>query len=95
MFAEPTAISLRLRRRVRFFNKPLELKKSGSAPFEECVGEMGTASWWPRDNFRPDSSSRYLEGEIKLVRDLRPTTNISHFSISVGLSLLMILISFP
>jgi len=82
MFAKPSAIVLHLRRRVRLFIRSSELKKFENAPWKEYVGEMGTARWWPSFDAGPDSSARYLEGEIKLPHDLKPTTTIPHFTIS-------------
>jgi hypothetical protein len=84
IFAEPTAIALLLRRQVRFFSQPTDLNQPEDVAWNEHVGEIGTANWWPSPRFTRDSSPRYLEGEIKLTRDLRPTSTICHFSISVG-----------
>lgn len=78
MFAEPAAVALCLRRRIKFHSVP----SAFDGTEDEYVGEMGTAIWWPSPNFSHDSSPRYLEGEIKLTEGLRPTCTICHFSIS-------------
>lgn len=45
---------------------------------------MGSAVWWPASDTRSDSTTRHLEGELHLAKDLRPTSEMSHFSISVS-----------
>lgn len=54
--------------------------------WHESVEDMGTAVWWPSAGIRSKSNIRHLEGEIKLAKDLRPTTSVGHFSISVSTS---------
>ena len=45
---------------------------------------MASAVWWPSSENRSTSTTRYLEGEIHLAKDLRPTSEMGHFSISVS-----------
>ena len=45
---------------------------------------MASAVWWPSSDSRSTSTTRYLEGEINLAKDLRPTSEMGHFSISVS-----------
>jgi hypothetical protein len=45
---------------------------------------MGNAVWWSSTDAHNDESTRHLEGEIKLAKDLRPTSEMGHFSISVS-----------
>jgi len=47
------------------------------------VEDMGKAVWWPSTDARSGADIRHLEGEIKLAKDLRPTSEMAHFSISV------------
>jgi hypothetical protein len=54
--------------------------------WNEFVEKMCTAVWWLSPNLEQDSSSRYLEGEIKLTEKLKPTSAMGHFSISVSYS---------
>jgi hypothetical protein len=86
IFAEPTAIVLHLHRRVRYFCKPSELTRPEEIGWNEYVEKMCTAVWWLSPNLEQDSSSRYLEGEIKLAKKLKPTSAMGHFSISVSYS---------
>ena len=46
---------------------------------------MGSAVWWPAAEASGNPNIRHLEGEIKLPKDLRPTTCIGHFSVSVSI----------
>jgi len=48
---------------------------------------MGKAVWWPSTDTRSDQNTRHLEGEIKLAKDLRPTSEMGHFSISYAVVL--------
>jgi len=79
-FAAPSAIHLNLQRRVRFFSK------HSNSPMDnfwhESIDEMGSATWWPSAGNRSHPDARYFEGEIKLAKDLRPSTAVGHFSIS-------------
>ncbi|KAF8802489.1 hypothetical protein BYT27DRAFT_7112534 [Phlegmacium glaucopus] len=80
LLSAPRSIVLSLRRRVRFYNQT-----SSSRPdvaWNETVEDMGSAVWWPSSESRSDSTTRYLEGEIRLAKDLRPTSGMGHFSIS-------------
>lgn len=90
MFAVPAAIVLQLRRRVRYFSQWSEMKRRENTARNETVGEMGTATWWyppTRRGSNPESSCRYLEGEIKLNGGLRATSGICHFSVSYFVAL--------
>jgi hypothetical protein len=79
--ANPSAIRVKLERRIRFFNTPSTLKPTSS--WFETVDTVGSAVWWPVGATNNTDTSRILEGEIKLAKDLRPTTSVGHFSISV------------
>jgi hypothetical protein len=82
LFAAPTAIAVHLERQVKFFSKPTYARQD--VAWNESVADMGAAVWWPSPSYRHDPSARYLEGEIKLGKDLRPTSALGHFSISVS-----------
>jgi hypothetical protein len=83
IFAEPTAVVLDLRRRVRYFCKPSELMRPEEIGWNEFVEKICTAIWWLSPS--PEQAlSRYLEGEIKLAKTLKPTSAMGHFSISVS-----------
>lgn len=83
MLAAPTSVVLTLRRRVRFYNKTSSSRRD--VAWNETVEDMGTAVWWPSTDSSSTSTVRYLEGEIRLAKDLRPTSEMGHFSISVSL----------
>ena len=71
-----------MRRRVRFFNQTCSSKRD--VAWNETVEDMTSAVWWPSSDSRSTSTARYLEGEISLAKDLRPTSEMGHFSISVS-----------
>ncbi|GLB40290.1 hypothetical protein LshimejAT787_0801610 [Lyophyllum shimeji] len=80
LFSAPSAVAVKLQRRVRFFCK--QSHSHSESAWQETVEEVGSASWWPSAGIRSHSGVRHLEGEIKLAKDLRPSTAIGHFSIS-------------
>ncbi|KAG6821318.1 hypothetical protein H0H93_000179 [Arthromyces matolae] len=83
LFASPSAVNLKLQRRIRFFSKgTTSFTENSFGPWVEKVEDVSTATWWPSTNLSSHRGSRHLEGEIKLSKDLRPTTAIGHFSIS-------------
>lgn len=92
-FSTPSAVMVNLHRRVRFFSKSLGGSHTGAA-WNETSDDLGTAVWWPSAGIRSNATVRHLEGEIKLAKDLRPTTTVGHFSISVSISYSSCLILF-
>ena len=83
VLSAPSSIVVCLRRRVRFYNKSSSPRRD--VAWNETVEDMGTAIWWPSSSARSDSLTRHLEGEIRLAKYLRPTSEMGHFSISVSL----------
>src|SRR6185369_3603025 len=79
LFSSPSAVVVCLQRRVRLLNKPSQ-SRSDFTWYESCE-DVGRAVWWTASG---TGATRFLEGEIKLPKDLRPTTSISHFSVTVG-----------
>ena len=82
LLSAPKSIVLSLKRRVRFYNQTSSSRQD--VAWNETVEDMGSAVWWPSSDSRSDSTTRYLEGEIRLVKDLRPTSEMAHFSIAVS-----------
>jgi hypothetical protein len=86
LLSVPSSIVLSLRRRVRFYNKTSSSRSD--VAWNEMVEDMGVAVWWPSADVASDAHTRHLEGEIRLAKDLRPTSEMGHFSISVRFSIL-------
>jgi hypothetical protein len=84
LLSAPSSIVLSLRRRVRFYNKTSSSRSD--VAWNEMVEDMGVAVWWPSSDVPSDAHARHLEGEIRLAKDLRPTSEMGHFSISVRFS---------
>ena len=82
LLSNSNAIVLSLRRRVRFYNKTCSSRQD--VAWNESVEDMGRAVWWPSTDAHSGADIRHLEGEIKLAKDLRPTSEMAHFSISVS-----------
>ncbi|KAF9000661.1 hypothetical protein BDQ17DRAFT_1391208 [Cyathus striatus] len=76
-FSTPGAVLLVLRRHVRFYNKTSSSRRD--VAWNESIEDMGTGAWWP--------SSEGREREIRLAKDLRPSSEMGHFSISYSVGL--------
>ncbi|KAF8905074.1 hypothetical protein CPB84DRAFT_1894808 [Gymnopilus junonius] len=85
LLSNPAAVVLSLRRRVRFYNKSNSSRRD--VAWNETVEDMGTATWWTSTDVGNDTTTRHLEGEIRLAKDLRPTSEMGHFSISYSVVL--------
>lgn len=72
----PGSIAASLQRRVRYSSK----KSKGKETLEDC----GTATWWVSGSAQSTSHCRYMEGEFRLSKDLRSTSDIGCFSVSVS-----------
>lgn len=84
LLATSKAIVVNLRRTVRYYNSPSPLNKS-DVLWRELSEDVGRAVWWPSVRGRGDDYIRYLEGEIQLAKDLKPSASIAHFSIFVSI----------
>ena len=84
LLANPNAIVVSLRRRVRFFKRTCT--SAEDVAWNENVEDMGAATWWPSaaHDVHSTEKTRHLEGEIRLTKDMRPTSEMGHFSISVS-----------
>ncbi|KAG6812365.1 hypothetical protein H0H92_003176 [Tricholoma furcatifolium] len=87
LFGTPSAVNVKLQRRVRFFSKNSPSPMGCFDPWSETMEDVGTASWWPSSSMNSRSGVRHLEGEIQLSKDLRPTTSIGDFTISYQIAL--------
>jgi hypothetical protein len=82
VLSSPGSVVVKLRRRVRFYNAASTTKREVS--WNESVEDVGSAVWWPSSDSpvtENDLHVRQLEGEIKLAKDLRPSSEMAHFSL--------------
>ncbi|KAJ3757690.1 hypothetical protein EV360DRAFT_83778 [Lentinula raphanica] len=80
MITASDCINLNLRRTVGYTSAPGIEKKR--VAHQELTRECGKAYWWPSASIQSDRHNRYLEGEIRLSKDLKPTALMDHFSVS-------------
>jgi len=73
LLSQGRSIVVVLRRRVRYF--------SGSTT-KDLIEDVGRATWWPALDGSGDAFIRYLDGEIPLAKELKPSCDVAHFSIS-------------
>lgn len=85
MLSRPSSIAVSLRRRVRFYNQSSYAR--ADVAWNETVEEMCMASWWPSETMQSSTYTRHLEGEIRAPKDLRPSSDMGHFSISYSIVL--------
>ncbi|KAJ8494406.1 hypothetical protein ONZ45_g13242 [Pleurotus djamor] len=86
LLAQSKSIVVCLRRRVKYYNTPSPLNRP-EVSWKETVEDVGRAVWWPSLNGRGDDFIRYLDGEIKLAKDLKPSCSIAHFSVSYSVDI--------
>ncbi|KAF5391524.1 hypothetical protein D9757_002500 [Collybiopsis confluens] len=80
MITASDCINVKLQRRVMYSCAPgLEKRKVAT---QECFREFSKAAWWPSSTMPSDLYNRHLEGEIRIPKDLRPSSLMDHFSVS-------------
>ncbi|PFH53152.1 hypothetical protein AMATHDRAFT_55616 [Amanita thiersii Skay4041] len=84
-FSMPSSIAVVLRRRVRWYHQTSSARQD--VAWNDSVEDVGTAVWWPSGDGRTDRFTRHLEGEIRLAKDLRPTSAMGHYSLSYSVVL--------
>jgi hypothetical protein len=72
------AASVRLVRRVKY--------SMNGSDGRESVDFLENAVWWPANDGGGDRLNRRMCGEIRLVKDLKPSCSIGHFSLEVSFS---------
>jgi hypothetical protein len=55
-----------------------------SAGWKETSEFLDGAVWWPVKERTEDQSMKRMHGEIRLSKDLMPSTSIAHFTVDVG-----------
>ncbi|KAJ7126754.1 hypothetical protein C8R44DRAFT_617260 [Mycena epipterygia] len=83
----PATINLRLHRQVIFRQAPVAAEFSARATFADSPLEISRAVWWPVDDGRGSGSCRF-DGEIHLPKSLKPSSTVSHFSVSYSVVML-------
>ncbi|KAK2460956.1 hypothetical protein APHAL10511_007426 [Amanita phalloides] len=84
-FSMPTSIVVHLRRRVKYYQANSSARQG--VAWNESFENMGSAIWWPVHNSQDDHYTRHMEGEIRLAKDLRPTSAMGHYSLSYSVAL--------
>lgn len=80
-FSMPSSIVVVLRRRVRYYHANSSARQG--VAWNESFDDVGTAVWWQAPANGANHLMRQMEGEIRLAKDLRPTSAMGHFSLSV------------
>jgi len=85
MITAANCIDVRLQRTVGYSCAPGIEKKKVS--YQESVREFAKAVWSPSATMQSDPCNRHLEGEIRIPKDLKPTSLMDHFSVSYSIIL--------
>ncbi|KAJ3739216.1 hypothetical protein DFH05DRAFT_1514389 [Lentinula detonsa] len=85
MIIASDSINVSLLRKVGYTSAPgIEKKRVAHQDFSR---EFEKANWWPSASIQSDHFNRHLEGEIRLAKELKPTSLMDHFSISYSVVL--------
>ncbi|KAJ7114642.1 hypothetical protein C8R43DRAFT_125800 [Mycena crocata] len=94
LFSDPSALDLRLQRRVRFRATALvtamqSTNNHSNSATTQTVVDVATAVWWPQPAEDATPYTRTLEGEIRLPVDLAPSAEmgVAQFSIDYTVDL--------
>lgn len=77
------ATSVRLLRRVKYHlagSQVSSMKQSG-AELKDSTEYLDNAVWWPANDGGGDRFNKRMCGEIRLLKDLKPSSSIAHFSL--------------
>ncbi|KAJ6536933.1 hypothetical protein B0H19DRAFT_1382759 [Mycena capillaripes] len=89
LHAAPTALTVHLRRRVRYAaaDRPTLHSVAGA---QESLAVVARAAWWPRDAGSEDEEehTRTLEGEVRLPPELAASADMGSYSISYTVDVL-------
>jgi hypothetical protein len=85
MIIASDCINVNLQRTVGYSCTPGIGKKKVAS--QEALREFTKAVWWPSATMQSDPYRRHLEGEIKIPKDLKPTSLMDHFSVSYSVVL--------
>lgn len=77
----PGSIIVSLQRCVRYTTR------SKKARVAESVETVATAAWWLSASSQSTSKCRFMEGELALSKDMRSSSDIGTFSVSVSSNL--------
>jgi len=86
MLSTPSSVVVCLRRHVKYYNSPSSISRLNVA-WKDSFEDVASAVWWPSGTSRSNPCTRHLEGEIRLAKDLRPSSAIAHFSITYSVVL--------
>jgi len=78
LLSSPKAIVARLRRRIKYYHKSVE-----SLAWRDSIDHSQLAVWWPSTEQPERRGVRYVNGELHLRADIKPTSAMAHFRIEV------------
>ncbi|KAJ7476130.1 hypothetical protein FB451DRAFT_1245905 [Mycena latifolia] len=82
LVCSPTTSNVCLHRQIKFHPAPAVAEYAGARnTVADTVLEISRAVWWPVEDGRGSNSYRF-DGEIHLPKSLKPSSAISHFSVS-------------
>jgi len=89
VLSSTTAAIVKLQRRVRYYLAATSASNKQDVGWKESIEDVNSAVWWPsvEGGRAADYNWRRLDGEIRLPKDLKPSSAVAHFSISYAVVL--------
>lgn len=72
-----------LKRRVRYYGAATAISTLENG-WKDSFDDVSSAVWWLAEGRNEDLQTRHLEGEIRLPKEMKPTSAVGHFSVSVS-----------
>jgi hypothetical protein len=84
VLSSTTSAIVKLQRRVKFYLAATSASNIRDVGWKEIIEDVNSAVWWPtvHGGRMTDGNVRRLDGEIRLPKDMKPSSSISHFSVS-------------
>jgi hypothetical protein len=89
VLSSTTAAIVQLQRRVKYYLAAVSASNKQDVGWKETVEVMNSAVWWPsvEGGRSTEWNSRRLDGEIRLAKDLQPSSAVAHFSVNYVVTL--------
>jgi hypothetical protein len=82
------SINVWLCRCIRYHQLPLNARKSNPTgpEWKEDLELLESAVWWPATGKIGHNTNRKLNGEIRLVKEMKPTTSVAYLTVRVRIA---------
>ena len=81
LLSSPKAIVVRLRRRIKYHHNSEKMLES--LAWRDSIDHSQLAVWWPSAEQSEQRNVRYVNGELHLRADIKPTSAMASFRVEV------------